>query len=259
MGLPMRSGVIRSLDIQSEGAAVVVVPAESLQASQMTGQLSRVMASGIHQAAADPLADIRLQAQRMRSEAEADAEALRARAEVDAEAMRRAAREEGYRAGLADARAELERELRDQITAVTVLSADLNALRSRFTAEFESVGLDLAVLLAERILRGEIDRDPTRLGGMLSELIAPLLPLQSLTVRVHPADAALLETNRARLTADLAGGPLSIIEDQTVAVGTLKASFEGGDLDASLDQQLGRLRTELLRSLLPGAQVLTQP
>lgn len=256
MGHLIRAEVIQVLE-PTQDAAVIVVPAES----HRSGTLSRTLASGVQQAAADPLMDLRRHAEQLREEAEAQAANIRAAAERDAAQMHESAWRSGYQEGLAAARQEIEQACGQQLRELVQVHADLAALRGRLLQEFETAGLELATVMADRILRADVARDPALLTAMLTELLEPLMPVPTLGIRVHPEDLSCLQEKSASLAGGMAGGTIAWVADPSLPPGSLKVTFEGGDLDASLHSQLIRLKAELLLALCQSGRrtTLTAP
>jgi flagellar biosynthesis/type III secretory pathway protein FliH len=164
---------------------------------------------------------------RERLEAEAQAEHILARARSEAEDQRRAAQaaqaearaqavEEGYREGLARAAAEVSASL---------------AHEQRQNQSHADRLVQLATLLAERILGRALELDGLALRDMATVLLAEVRGAQRITFRCRPGDVTELQDAlagfrahadiRVEGSAELGPGDFELITD----VGTLKGAI----------------------------------
>lgn len=106
--------------------------------------------------------------------------------------------------------------------------------------------LAIARLLAERLLRSQLDLDPTRLVPVAREAIAQFWGAQSVTVRGCPADISVLRDHVDELGVPPAS--LDLVDDPDRAPGALLIRTRVGELDADLALQLDRLVESLRQS-----------
>lgn len=156
-------------------------------------------------------------------------------AEREAEALRSAAREEGYARGLA--------EWEQRILAVG------DAVRERVEASRQDV-VQLAIRMAEKILRRRLEEDPGVLLPMLEEALATLRSYQSgqVRVRVHPADREAIEQRRSEAAArDSRWRALELVADDKLERGSLRVETDFGTIEADVATQLAAIEAAFRR------------
>jgi flagellar assembly protein FliH len=170
------------------------------------------------------------------AEPEEDLDALRARARAEGFAEGRAeGRAEGLRAAaqeLAEQRAALER-------ALDVLARPLEDAGHRVEEEI----LALVQTVARQLLRREMHLDPTHLVGVIREGLAALpLATDTVTVRLHPADAEVVQG----CLKDTGGERAWRIEtDPLLERGGCLITTPRSVVDARLDTRLARVMAAL--------------
>lgn len=109
--------------------------------------------------------------------------------------------------------------------------------------------VDLARLLAERLLGETLRLDPTRVAALARQALTEAQGARRIEIAAHPDDARLLEKE-----LELAGveQTVRIIPDPAYARGHLRFDTELGTLDAALGPQLDRLAKKLRASLTHG-------
>jgi flagellar biosynthesis/type III secretory pathway protein FliH len=129
------------------------------------------------------------------------------------------------------------------------LAADLLALQARDdSADVRALdrSVELARLLAERLLGEALVLDPTRIEAIARRALVEASGARRIRILAHPSDAPALE--RA-----LGGGRLQhvveILADGERARGSLRFESEIGILDADLAPQLDRLAARLRQAL----------
>jgi flagellar biosynthesis/type III secretory pathway protein FliH len=168
--------------------------------------------------------------------------ALLERAEAEANALLERARAEAL---LLKERAAAE----GRAEAAATLAARELALTSREQKALET-GLDdsveLARLLAERLLGEALAVEPGRIAALARQALTEANGAKRVTIVAHPDDVPLLE--RALLAGELAG-VASIASDAGRARGSLRLETNVGTLDAELAPQLERLAARVRESL----------
>jgi len=210
--------------------------------------------------------DLQAQCRQRLESAQRQAQELLDQARLQAQAIRQAARDEGFQegrqAGLADAgeqiaaRAEvLAREhsqaaLGSALPALAKAVEELHLARDRWLVAWERAAVQLAICMAERITRCELERRPDLVAGTVREALQLAAGSNHLVLRLNPEDCALIERcvvpELARL-ADL--GELRVQPDPAVSRGGCLLESDQAHVDARLEVQLERLATELLGSL----------
>lgn len=177
---------------------------------------------------------------RARVEAERDAAALLEAATARAAAIdARAA---------AEAAARVEEVVRDaRAAASTEFAAELLAVRharARQDAEALDRVVELARLLAERLVGEVLTLDPSRVVGMARDLVGEARGARRVRLEAHPDDAEALGA-----ALDAVAPDAEILADPTLARGSLRLVTDVGRVDGRLDVRLERLAVALRAAL----------
>jgi flagellar assembly protein FliH len=164
--------------------------------------------------------------------------------EAEVAAAKRDSFEAGRRQGEQQARAETAPIL-ERLTASIV---QLARLRQELRSKAETDMVQLALLIARRILHRELSTDPGALTALARVVFDRMVRGESLRVTVHPhfapaLSAALSQSQNARIHID---------PDPNCAPGTLVVRSDEGLLDASVDTQLEEISRGLTDRLTGG-------
>lgn len=107
--------------------------------------------------------------------------------------------------------------------------------------------VELARLLAERLLGEQLELDPGRVVALARQALAEARGARNITIVAHPEDVAVLERSMKALGLD--PGTCRIQADTSRARGNLRLETDIGVLDAELSPQLERLALKLRQSL----------
>jgi flagellar assembly protein FliH len=174
---------------------------------------------------------------------------LVAAARAQADEIAGHARAEGYAAGYQEGRGQAERELRDLFTFAEGSVLEVAEARARLLDESEQDLVRLAVQVAQRILVAELDARPERVVDVLRGALRKAFVRDHLQVICNPADLHLIETAGDDLSAHVGTlRNLELIGDRRIARGGVVVRTDAGDVDATLDGQLERLREAMLGS-----------
>lgn len=164
--------------------------------------------------------------------AEQRAAAILEEAEREAAQVRLRAEEEG------------RAEAAAQVAARALALADLEA---RADARQLDRSVDLARILAERLLGEQLALDPGRVVALARQALGEAHGARRVTIVAHPEDVAVLERSLDALGLD--PGTTRIQADTSRARGNLRLETDIGVLDAELSPQLERLALKLRQSL----------
>jgi flagellar assembly protein FliH len=167
------------------------------------------------------------------SAAEAELKALRERVrqlEAELAAAKRDSFDSGYRQGEQQARAEIGPVIERMNGSI----AEMTGFRGEMRCRAEKDVVQLALLIARRILHRELSVDPNALTALARVIFERLARAEAYHVTVHPSfvpaiTAALPATQVSRV---------HIEADPRCAVGTLTIRSDEGQVDASVDSQL---------------------
>lgn len=195
------------------------------------------------------------QAEEVLAAAQAEAEALKeaARAEGFAEGRQQglvegdeAGRQSGHEQALAEHRAKLT----ELVGGLGESLAQLDASRRALEAEGLREVVELAATIARRVTKRQAAIDPGVLEGNLVEVMKLVVHAADVRVAVSPSEKSALESILPRLQLQWpALEHVELVADPDLVPGGVRVSTRGGEIDASLDEQLDRIVMELL----PGA------
>lgn len=154
------------------------------------------------------------------------------------EARVKAAYQQGHAAAESSAARDAAQRVEPVIAAWNRLLQDLAGTRRKFRAEVEQDSVTLAIAIARRVLHRELSTDPEAILGLILAAFQKLNARETHRLRLAPADAALLEQNRARL--EIPPG-LEISPDPSLPAGSAIFETTRGELDASIDTQLAEI------------------
>lgn len=162
---------------------------------------------------------------------------------LEEEALRRIrqAHAEGLKAGKEQAEADLA-------TVSGALAQALLAtgsLRAQLLQESEEDLLQLAVLIAKKIIQQELSLDPGLLARMVQSAIQLASQTGEVVVRLHPEDYALAVHSGELQRLLETKGEVSIKEDPAVASGGCIVETLRGNIDAGIEAQLDEVGKRL--------------
>jgi flagellar biosynthesis/type III secretory pathway protein FliH len=210
------------------------------------------------------LGDLARQADALLARARAQAAGVVEQAQAQRAAIMRGieeqARKEGFEAGRGEGLA--TGKVSGHAQALAESKAKLDALQQawgRALAEFEGARaamledaredvLQLAVLLAQRVVKRSIEVDASLVKDQLAATLAMVARPTSLTVAVNPQDEPLAREAMAALATSMDSAKhAQISADAALARGSCVVRTAGGGvLDASIDTQLRRIAESLL-------------
>lgn len=166
-----------------------------------------------------------------------------------------AARVEGFARGLDEGRAEAvraaragaAREAESAVAALRAAVAALEAERAALVAAGERGLLQLAIRLAEKIVRAEVAAGPRVARAALQRALELAARRRDVRARVNPDDAAALDAILPELRRQFADlGTIVLDPDPAVGRGGCILTTPEGAVDASLERQLEAIERGLL-------------
>lgn len=171
-------------------------------------------------------------------QARAEADQILAEAQIARDNVLAAAQQEGYEAGMAQARAELA----SAIAAVQQMAAGLAEERERLEEEVLDGATLLAIEAAAKVVRAEIATRPELVTGILRTAIRRAADRERLVVHVNPEDLAICRDAAPEIMERMGGiDVLRVVDEPRVTRGGCIVEGAGGDVDATLQTQLARI------------------
>jgi flagellar assembly protein FliH len=174
-----------------------------------------------------------------------EAAGLVAAAQADVESIRSQAYSDGHSAGLQ----ELERERLAVAERLARIESDNEAKLEEFWVSTEPELLRLAVEIARKIVRKEIEEADGFVLGTVRAGIRQLRDKQDVKVRVNPGDYDLAREHKEEI-AGMSDGirTVEVIEDRRVDEGGCIIESGNGHLDARVESQLKEVERALLEA-----------
>ncbi|MGE0028029.1 MAG: FliH/SctL family protein [Thermoleophilia bacterium] len=170
--------------------------------------------------------------------ARAEAEALLAGAQAQVDAAMAAAREEGYRDGMAEGVARAGAAAAAFAEGARGLELVAEQLRQDAVREATT----LAVEVAGRVLRAELAVRPERVADVVRGSIRRAADRSALVARVSPRDLAACRAAIPGIMEEMGGiARLEVVDDPRVSPGSCLLETSVGDVDATVESQLARI------------------
>lgn len=166
---------------------------------------------------------------------------LISRAQEEADQIKESAAKEGYRTGLEEARSD-----------IAALRESLEDFISAKKEVFEYIApdiLEIAVDIARKIIKKELEQDPQAIINMILEVMENLSKEDTkITIKVNPMQADLVREELPKaISAKGTEARITITADDSVEMGGCVFLTSNGIIDAGLDTQL-----EILKEALKG-------
>jgi flagellar assembly protein FliH len=156
------------------------------------------------------------------------------------------ARAAGQREGEAAGRARAAAEMESALSRFAGTIDELAALRGRLRREAEADTVKLAIAIARRVIRRELAVDPETLHGLVLAALEKLQGHEICRVRVHPQHVAAIA---ALLRKSVSGAVIEVLPDASRDPGAAVFETDRGNLDASVESQLGEIERGLADTL----------
>jgi flagellar assembly protein FliH len=162
-----------------------------------------------------------------------------ARAEAEADALRAAARAEGFAAGRDEALAAVAPTL----DALEAAVAEVRAERIAAAQRLEAHAVDLALLLAEKVLAGAVAVRPELVVEAVRGALRGIVERERVTVLVHPDDLEIVRSAMEEVRGSLGGiEHCEVQAERRVSRGGAVVRTPDGDVDARVETKLVRAR-----------------
>ncbi len=149
--------------------------------------------------------------------------------------------EAGYREGLAAAR----KELSEMMSLSRDVIQELEITRSRIASSSRNDLLDVLTAVTEWLLYDEIERGHDLITRVVDAAMKEFQEDESITIVLNPADHDALAAELSIGRKSWASWDLTLSTDETIQPGGCRIQSPGGDLDATVEDRLQRLREEL--------------
>jgi flagellar assembly protein FliH len=156
------------------------------------------------------------------------------------------ARAAGQREGEAAGRTRAAAEMESVLGRLAATIDEIAGLRGRLRREAEADTVKLAIAIARRVIRRELAVDPEALHGLVLAALEKLQGQEICRVRVHPQHVAAIG---ALLRKSATGALIEVLPDASRDPGAAVFETDRGNLDASVESQLGEIERGLADTL----------
>jgi flagellar assembly protein FliH len=173
-----------------------------------------------------------------------------AQARAEAERIRELARAEGYEQGRAAGIQQGSAEIAAAAAALGAAVGGVEALRAEVAEAAEMDAIELALMLAGKILAGAFQARPELVVEIVQGALRRLSDRRRVTVLVNPADLDVVRAAIGEITAQGSGVELCDLQsDERVGAGGAIVRTAEGEVDASVPTQLERAREAIAVAL----------
>jgi len=154
--------------------------------------------------------------------------------------------QEGYEKGLTDG---VQRERQEHMKAIDALFREAKKKSRNVIRNLEIKVINLAVTIAEQIIRKSIDAKPEIVDEMITETMSHIIGNEHIVLKVSAADFKTINA-KYNTWMNLAGGAAEFrIEiDKRLKTGDFIVETEGGIIDAVVNDRIGIMVDELLKT-----------
>ena len=177
------------------------------------------------------------------SEARDEAEKMIARAEENSVLIEQAAREKAINEVQANFDAEVAAKVNEMRADMTRTIDQISALTADITSRAETDMVELALMIAKKIVGREVAVDREVVLSIVKVSLAKLHDRSVAEVHLNPEDLAYVQEHRDKLAFR---GALDLVEDPLVTVGGCLIQTETGDIDARIEAQFDEIAHGLL-------------
>ncbi|THB65248.1 MAG: hypothetical protein D6B27_08975 [Gammaproteobacteria bacterium] len=150
--------------------------------------------------------------------------------------------EQGFKQGEEEGRAAGFKEVQGNANALKSIIQNMATPFASLNEQAEQEFINLAVSMAQHIIRKEIETDPQIIISVVKEVFSLLAAdVKSVRINVNPADAVILKEN---LESD-DDYKIKIVEDRSVTRGGCKVTTESSTIDATIEKQFESLTSQI--------------
>ena len=171
-------------------------------------------------------------------------------AREQADGIKSEAQQQGHQAAaqaaVQAAEAAIENQWRQLLPALQAAIEEVQRLKSCWLQQWERNAVQLAVAIAERIVRRELQQQPEIQATWIREALELAAGSHHVKLQLNPADFQTLTERRDEIAAEFENlAPTDIVPHDEVRPGGCRVVTEYGQIDQQLETQLDRIRDEL--------------
>ena len=130
------------------------------------------------------------------------------------------------------------------VKALRTAADELQSQRDTWLDHCQHETVRLAIAIAERLLRRTLTAQPESVASLVQTALEATAGAQTVRLRLHPADAELLEPHLSSLGGEFSTS-VDLVRDETLSRGDCVAETTSGSVDARVTTILDRIAEEL--------------
>jgi len=179
-----------------------------------------------------------------------EAEKILQQARRQAAEIQRRAEEEGRQTAMQamekTAEEKVGQQVRTLLPAIKQAAGEIEQAKAAWMSYWESNAVHLAVAIAKRIIRREVENEPEIQLEWIREALRLATGSAEMTLRLHPEDRATLGNHAQQIAQAVSGaGQVNIVADESIAAGGCRVDTKFGSIDQQIEAQLSRIEEEL--------------
>jgi len=200
---------------------------------------------GTH-AAAFNFDDMAVKAKGYLERVRADAAKIVQQARQEAAAIRNKAEQEGRQAGTKAVEEMIRKELATALPALKNVIGDIQDAKQAWLAHWEACSVHVATAIAQRLIRGELTRQPEITLELVRESLELAAGNTELRIHLNPADREVLGGRVEALVQELSTMTAAeLVANPDISLGGCRVETRFGIIDQQFEAQLKRIEEEL--------------
>lgn len=161
-----------------------------------------------------------------------------------------AIRQEAYKAGKADGRAEVEQELHSAAAALGDALEQISRLRRSLMEKSSQDMVRLAVAVARRVIDEEADEKRDMIVKTVNRALESAVEDEEYYIKVNPSDLETVKAHEPMFLASMKGlRNIYFLADENISRGGCIAESRAGDVDATIESQLHEISEHLQEAI----------
>jgi len=161
--------------------------------------------------------------------------------------------EKGYADGQKDTNEKLEKDFEDKLARkfenVSEIITEFDKTISEYDKTFEKIVVNIALIIAEKIVQREILQGPI-IETVLKDSLKKVIGTNKILVRLHPSDLAIINQDSDNLFIDDSFAKIKFESDERIECGGCFIETEIGNVDARISSQFNEMKKQLETTVL---------
>jgi flagellar assembly protein FliH len=161
--------------------------------------------------------------------------------------------EKGYSDGQKAASEKLEKDYTDKLAKkfeyVTEIVSDFNKTVAEYDKSFEKIIINIALIIAEKIVQREILQGPI-IDTVLKDSLKRVIGSNKILVRLHPSDLEIINQDSGNLFIDDAFSKIKFESDERIERGGCFIETEIGNVDARISSQFNEMKKQFESTII---------